>query len=143
VPRVEAAILIRAPWTRVAALYRDWQGWPRLFSATIRGVRLVRSAPGRTELEIDHREGVVPNVLTEVAPDRVDLWESKRRYQATFVNRFEPVGNDTRYVLVAEVRLQGPAGLAALLGPILRWYIRHQMRHYVLEPMRRAAEAPA
>jgi hypothetical protein len=140
-PDVEVSIVIRAPWPRVAGLYRDWQGWPRLFPETIRGVRLVRSAPGWTELEIDHREGMVPNILTEVAPNRVDLWESKRLYDATFTNRFEPNGDDSRYVLVAEVRLKGAARMAAVLGPLLGGYIRYQMRRFVLEPMRRAAEA--
>jgi hypothetical protein len=88
-PHAEASIIIRASRARVAQLYRDYQSWPQLFSATVRGVRLVRSEGGRTELEIDHREGKVPNVMTEVSPERVDLWEAKRRYEGSFVNRFE------------------------------------------------------
>jgi hypothetical protein len=75
-PHEEASIIIRAPWTQVAQLYRDCQGWPRLFPVTIRGVRLIRQGAGRTELEVDHREGKVPNVRTEVSPQRVDLWEA-------------------------------------------------------------------
>jgi hypothetical protein len=78
-----------------------------------------------------------------VAPDRVDLWESKRLYDATFTNRFEPRGDDTRYVVAADVRLKGAARMAAVLGPLLAGYIRYQMRRFVLEPMRRAAEAAA
>lgn len=93
-PQAEASIVIHAPRERVAELYRDYRRWPRLFSATIRSVRLVRSEGARTELEIDHREGKVPNVMTVVGPDRVDLWEAKRRYEGSFVN----VRQDPRYL---------------------------------------------
>jgi hypothetical protein len=52
-------------------LYRDYTPWPRSFPATIRGVRLIRSDGVRTKVEGDHREGRVPNVMTEVRePDR-------------------------------------------------------------------------
>jgi hypothetical protein len=121
----------------VAQLYRDYQSWPQLFSATVRGVRLVRSEGGRTELEIDHREGKVPNVMTEVSPERVDLWEAKRRYEGSFVNRFEAVPEGTRYSVEADIKLKGAA---KLLGPLLGGYIRRQMIRYLLAPMRIAAE---
>ncbi len=137
-PHAEASIIIRAPRDRVAELYRDYRGWPRLFSATIRSVRLVRSEGARTELEIDHREGKVPNVMTVVGPDRVDLWEAKRRYQGSFVNRFEAVPEGTRYTVVADIRL---TGAGRLLGPVLGGYIRRQIVRYILAPMRVAAEA--
>ena|SRR5215217_2167587 len=136
-PHVESSIIIKAPWKRVAQLYLDYQGWPRLFPATIRGVRLVRAEAGRTELEIDHRDGKVPNVMTEVSPRRVDLWEAKRRYQGWFVNRFEPVSEGTRYSVTADIQLKGPA---KLLGPLLGAYMRRQITRYVLDPIRVAAE---
>jgi hypothetical protein len=121
----------------VAQLYREYQSWPQLFSATVRGVRPVRSEGGRTELEIDHREGKVPNVMTEVSPERVDLWEAKRRYEGSFVNRFEAVPEGTRYSVEADIKLKGAA---KLLGPLLGGYIRRQMIRYVLAPMCIAAE---
>jgi hypothetical protein len=136
-PHVEESITIHAPQERVAGLYRDYRGWPRLFPATIRGVRLVRDEPPCTTLEIDHREGLVPNVMTEVAPERIDLWESKRHYDATFINRFESVTEGTRYAVSADVTLKGAA---KILGPLLHGYIRRQICRYVLEPMRQAAE---
>ena len=136
-PHAEASIIIRAPWTQVAELYRDHQGWSRVFPATIRGVRLVRRDGARTELEIEHREGKVVNVLTEVSPQRVDLWETKRRYEGSFVNCFEPVPEGTRYSVTADITLKGPA---KLLGPVLGGYIRRQVIRYVLEPLRIAAE---
>lgn len=137
-PRAQASIIIRAPWTRVAELYRDYQGWPRLFPATIRSVRLVRHEGKRIELEIEHREGMVPNVLTEISPHRVALWEAKRRYEGTFVNGFEEVPQGTRYSVTANIALKGPA---KLLGPVLGGYIQRQIIRYVLEPMRVAAES--
>ena len=136
-PHVETSMIIRAPVARVAGLYRDYRNWPRLFPATIRGVRLVRAEGARTELEIDHREGTVPNVMTEVSPGRIDLWEAKRRYDARFVNRFEAVPEGTRYTVVADVELKGAA---KLLAPFLGGYIRRQVTRYVLAPMRVAAE---
>ena len=140
-PNAEASVVVHAPPARVAALYRDFTRWPELFPATIRGVRLVRAEPGRTEVEVDHRrEGAVVNVLTEVSPERVDLWESKRLYDGTFVNRFDPApegARDTLYTVRADIALKGAA---RLLGPILAPYVRRQIRRYVLEPVRRAAE---
>jgi polyketide cyclase/dehydrase/lipid transport protein len=140
VPHAEVVTTIHAPWTRVGRLYRDFTRWPDLFPATIRGVRLIRAEPNRTILEIDHREGPVINILTEVSADRVDLWESKRRYDGAFVNRFEPAPEGTRYTVSAEIALKG---LARLLGPFLSRYIGRQTRRYVVEPLRRAAEEAA
>ena len=136
-PHVEVSTIIRAPAARVAGLYRDYEGWPRLFPATIRGVHLVRAQGNRTELRIDHREGTVPNAMIEVGPERVDLWEARRRYDARFVNRFEAVPEGTRYTVAADVELKGAA---KLLGPLLGGYIRRRITRYVLEPVRAAAE---
>ena len=136
-PHAEASIIIRAPPTQVAQLYRDYERWPQLFPATIRSVRLLRSEGGKTELEIDHREGRIPNVMTEVGPDRVDLWEAKRRYEGNFVNCFEVVPEGTRYTVAADIKLKGAA---KLLGPLLGDYIRRRIVRYVLAPMRVAAE---
>lgn len=136
--RVEVSTVIRAPCAKVARLYRDYERWPRLFRGTIRGVRLVHREHGRTEIEIDHREGMVPNVMTEVSPNRVDLRESKRHYEACFVNRFDPVPEGTRYTVAAEIRARG---MARLLEPLLAGYARRQIVRSVLEPLRCAAEA--
>jgi len=136
----EVEILIHAPPARVADLYRDFSGWPRLFPATIRGVRLVRRDQQRVTVEVDHREGKVVNVLSDLSPDRVALWESKRRYDATFINSFEPAPAGTRYHVTADVELKRPV---RWLAPFLHHYIRRQIRRYVLEPMRQAAEQAA
>lgn len=133
-------IVVHAPPSAVAALYRDYAGWPKLFPATIRGVRLLRIENGRTHLEIDHREGKVLNVMTDVSDARIDLWEAKRRYDATFINRFEPTAEGTRYAVEAAIELKGAA---RLLAPVLGPLVRRQLRRYVLEPVRRAAERSA
>lgn len=138
--QARAEIEVHAAPSVVAALYRDYAGWPELFPATIRGVRLLRIENGRTHLEVHHREGKVVNVMTDVSDARIDLWEAKRRYDATFVNRFEPTADGTRYVVEADVRLKGAA---RLLTPFLGPLVRRQLRRYVLEPVRRAAERSA
>ena len=137
-PHSKASLFIRAPWERVAQLYRDYHRWPALFPATIRAVHLVRAEGERTELEIDHREGKVPNVMTDVSPNRIDLWEAKRRYDGSFINRFEEVAAGTRFTVEAEIRLKG---MARLLAPFLTRYITRQIVRYVLLPMRQAAES--
>ncbi len=137
-PHVTESILIHAPPSLVAALYQDYEDWPRLFPATIRGVRLVRSSGAQTEVEVDHREGRVLNTMTAVSPGRIDLWEAKRRYEGRFVNRFEAAPGGTRYTVDADIRLKGAA---RLLGPLLAPYIGRQMRQYLLRPMQVAAEA--
>ena len=96
---------------------------------------LVAREAGRVTLEIAHREGAVVNVMTDVSPLRIDLWEDKRRYRGTFINEFEPIPGGTRYTVRADIELKG---VAKVLGPILGPYTRRQIRRYVLEPMRRA-----
>jgi Polyketide cyclase / dehydrase and lipid transport len=137
-PHVRESVIIHAAPGRVAALYRDYEDWPRLFPATIKGVRLVRSDGSKTEVEVDHREGKVPNIMTVVSPERVDLWEAKRRYAGQFINHFEAAPEGTRYTVDAHIQLKGAA---KLLGPFLGPYIRRQIRRYVLMPMRVAADA--
>ncbi len=134
----EEAITVRAPRDDVMALYLDYERWPQLFPATIRGVRLLRRDADVSTVEVDHRtEGRVINVLRRRAPGVIELGESKPRYEATFVNRFDPVAEGTRYTVVADVRLRMPY---ALLAPVLRPVVRRSVRRYVLEPMRAYAE---
>jgi hypothetical protein len=133
----EVSIIVHAPQVLVAQLYRDYCGWSQLFPATIRNVRLVRAEGARTELEIDHREGRVPNVITEISADRIDLRESKHCYDADFVNLFEVVPEGTCYTVFADIRLKG---VARLLSPLLNGHIRRQIVQYVLVPVKVAAE---
>jgi hypothetical protein len=126
--------------TLVAALYADYEGWPRLFPATIRGVRLLADDGERKTVEVDHAsEGKVINILVVVSPQEIRLEEFKRRFDARFINRFEAAGQGTRYSIVADVRLKGVAGVLAPLAPI----VRTRLNRFVLEPMRAAVESPA
>ena len=134
-----AAATIRAPRDRVFALYARWQDWPRTFGRTIRGVRLVRQEGAVTVLDVDHVEGHVPNVMAVTAPDLIVLEERKRRFTARFENRFEPRADGTRYVVTADVSLQGwLRWLRFIAAPV----IRSRIRRFVLEPIRLAAEGP-
>lgn len=132
-PRTSATTFVNASPDVVAELYRDWHTWPATFGETIHGVHLIETRGKQKWLAIDHRAGRVINRMTEVSPDRVDLWEEKPRYIATFQNRFEPAPGGTRIRVDADVRLKGPL---MLLGPLVSPFIR---RH-LLEPLRRAAE---
>ena len=129
---------VRAPAERVRALYEDPANWARLFPETIRGARVVRREGPSTFVEVDHVEGTVQNVLRHVSPTRLALEEWKRRYDATFTNDFVPEPGGTRYTLAGSVRLKGPY---RLLAPLLAPVVRARMRRYVVEPLRRAAEA--
>ena len=130
---------INASPERLTRLYLDYAHWDSLFPATIRGVRLLREGDGETTVEVDHRtEGAVVNIIRPLSPTAIEVEEFKPRFDATFVNRFEPRGNGARYVLDAEVRLHMPF---AVLGPLIKPIVRRRMRRFVLEPMRAAAES--
>jgi hypothetical protein len=136
-PRLELSVFVEAPATAVAELYRDYGRWHLLFP-TIRSARLSREEEGgRLVLAIDHREGEVVNVMTSLSPTLIRLEEWKKRFDAVFLNSFEEAPGGTRYRVSAEIRLKG---LAWLLGPLLGPYIAGQIRRYVLEPVKRAAE---
>jgi hypothetical protein len=134
---IETSMLVHAPWERVAAIYGDYRSWPQLFP-TIHGVKLVREEPGRIEVEVDHDEGIVPNVLTWLGRDTVRLDERKRLYDATFVNSFEAAGGNTRYRVAADIRLRGAY---RLLAPLLRGLVRRRIERFVLAPVKARAEA--
>ena len=134
---MEASMNIHAPWNRVAEIYGDYRNWDTLFP-TIHGVKLVDQTPERLELEIDHDEGLVPNTLTWLAPDRVKLDESKKRYDATFINSFEANGDETRYHVTADVRLRG---VYRLLKPFVRGLVRRRIKNLVLAPVKARAES--
>jgi Polyketide cyclase / dehydrase and lipid transport len=130
---------INAPPERLAALYADYEGWPRLFPATIRGVRLLADDGQRKTIEVDHvTEGKVINIMNAVSPREIQLEEFKRRFDARFINRFEAFGQGTRYSVVADVRLKGAA---RLLGPLVTPIVRARLNTFLLEPMRAAVEA--
>ena len=128
---------IAAPPELVASLYADYRRWADVFPM-ISGVRLLRNEGRRLVLEVDHREGLVINELDLDVPHRIELWESKRRYDAHFSNRFEAAPAGTRFAVDAVVRLKGPA---RLLRPFIGRFVRRQMRRYQLTPIKQFAEA--
>jgi hypothetical protein len=136
---VDASITICAPQTVVLGVYGDFLKWPQLFPRTIRAISLISRQGDTTTLRIDHREGVVTNILTLVSATELRLQEFKKKYDATFLNRFESVCAGTRYTVVADVFLKG---VYRLLAPFLERYIRRQIRVFVLEPVKTAAEQP-
>jgi hypothetical protein len=136
--RIRETLAIRAAPQRLATLYIDYPNWSRLFPATIRGARWIGDDGRDITVEVDHRsEGRVVNIIRPISSTVIALDEFKPRFDATFVNRFEPAGDGTRYVLDAEIHFRVPY---ALIAPLLRGIIRRRMRRFVLEPMRDAAE---
>jgi len=119
----------------VAGMFRDVEGWPTLFRATIRSVTVVQRDGLRTVVDVEHREGKVRNVLTTLSDREFLVEEWKRRYRARFLYRFAPEGHHTQLVLGGEIWIEGVAGL---LEPLLGPYVRRQMRRYVVEPLQRA-----
>jgi hypothetical protein len=107
---------------------------------TITAVRLVGREGPKLVLEVDHVEGKVSNELVVRAPDQLELWEQKRRYNARFLNCFEIVPDGTRFTVRGEIHLKG---WARLLQPFLQGYVRRQMRQLQLEPVKAEAEARA
>lgn len=139
--RTAAALTIRAPRDRVMKLALDYQYWAQLFPSTVRGARLLREESDRIVLDIDHRtDGHVLNVIRRVSPYEIALDQRGPQFSAALVNRFEREGEDTRLVVIANVRLKMPY---AVLAPFLGAYVRWRIYRFVLEPMRAALEAPA
>jgi Polyketide cyclase / dehydrase and lipid transport len=133
---VSVSQAIKAPREAVMALYADYRNWDRLFPL-IRGVRFVRQEGDRTVLDIDHVEGHVPNVLRQVSPETVELWEDKRKYSGTFRNTFQAAPEGTNYTVEARIQLKG---IYRLLGPFVGGYIRAKISRYVIEPLKAVAE---
>jgi hypothetical protein len=137
--QVEVSTTVEAPRETVLGVYADYAGWPRLFP-TIGGVRLLGRQGPKLVLQVDHAEGKVLNELVVRPPDRLDLWEEKRRYDAWFRNRFDRVPGGTRFTARGEIHLKG---WARLLRPFLGGFARRQMRRLQLEPVKAEAEARA
>lgn len=135
--RVETCTLIHAPQARVIAVYRDYTNWPKIFP-TIKAVRLLCEEPNKITLEIDHREGLVANILTFISSEDIKLEEFKKKYDATFLNRFEAVSEGTRYTLIGDISIKPPY---KVLAPFLKGYISKQMKKFVLEPVKTRAES--
>jgi len=140
---VHAAIHIQAQPEVVAAIYCDVDKWGMTFPATIERARIVSTNGTRQQVEVTHKmEGIVPNTLIRCSPTQLWLEESKHKFSAGFLNEFKaaPDGG-TDYEITAYVR---PRGAYRLLEPFLKAYVRKralaQMRAYVLEPLKAAAE---
>jgi hypothetical protein len=141
--KAQAAIDIAAPPASVAALYRAVEKWGETFPATIAKAQVIQTGDNWAQIEVSHRSaGRVPNTLIFLSDTEVGLEESKKRFDAKFLNKFEPaVGGGTHYVITAYI---SPKGIYRVLRPFLKAYVRrqalNQMKNYVLEPLKTAAE---
>lgn len=141
--RAQASIDIAALPERVAAVYRDVEKWGETFPATIERARVIESGDNWKQIEVSHRmEGRVPNTLIFLSDTEIWLEESKKRFDAAFLNRFQPAdGGGTHYIITAYISLKG---IYKVLEPFLTGYVRRraleQMKNYVLQPLKTAAE---
>lgn len=129
---------IDAPADAVSALYGDYRRWPEIFPL-ISGVRFIRRDGGKLVIEVHHQEGPVVNEL-RVLPDRIELKEWKRRYEARFVNRFVETSRGTLLTVAGDIYFKG---WAVLLEPFLTPFARRQMQLWQVQPLKTAAEASA
>ncbi len=140
--QVEAAIDISASPRCVASIYRDVEKWGDTFPLTIASAHIAGSGKNWKQIEVEHKQaGRVPNTLIELSDTEIVLEERKKKFSASFLNRFEPTGGGTRYVIQAYISLNG---IYQFLKPLLTGYVRRQaikqIRNHVLAPLKTAAE---
>ena len=141
--QAEASINIAAPPKQVAAVYSDVEKWAEIFPATIENAQVTETGDNWKQIEVAHKkEGRVPNTLIFLSDTEIGLEESKKIFDASFLNRFEPGDKGgTRYIIIGYISLKG---VYKLLKPFLKQYVRRralkQMKSYVLNPVKVAAE---
>ena len=134
--RVQASIFVHAPAALVRDVFADYAGWPGVFP-TISAVQLRERRGATLVLEVQHVEGRVLNELTVTDEHTIELYEVKQRYDVTFVNRFDPVPEGTRYTVRGDFAFKG---VARLVARFLGWYVRRQLIRLTLRPVQEAAE---
>lgn len=141
--RTQSAIDIAAPPGEVAAIYRNAEKWHETFPATIARARVIERGENWAQIEVVHkREGRVPNTLIFLSDTEIALEESKKKFDACFLNQFNAAPNGTtHYVITGYVTLKG---IYKILKPFLKGYVHRQavkqMKEYVLKPLKKAAE---
>lgn len=134
--RFRVTELIDAPCSVVRAAYRNYTRWPQIFP-TIHAIRTLGRRDGWELMEVDHVEGRVLNAIATPSPNVLVLQESKRLYDATFVNTFTDVDGKTLLVVEADIEPKGPV---RLLRPVARVLARRLIERYQLHPLKLAVE---
>ena len=136
---VTAALDVDAPARMVYRTLAEPARWSVVFPA-IHATKVLGHDGCAVEVLVQHDEGTVLNWLTLLPPGRIDLRERKRRYDATFVNRFRDTGEGrSRIVVQADLRFR--SAWVRSLAPLVRPYARWRMMSLTLIPLKRAAES--
>ena len=135
---VESSINIDAPPSLVMGRYMDYDNWHKLFPLTIRATRYIKEQNGVLTVEVDHKKaGFVINILTVLSNEEIKLEEFKPKYNAIFINRFQPTAEGTRYTIVANVSLKGIYKIAT---PFIKSIVKNRIMKFALEPMKKKSE---
>jgi hypothetical protein len=141
--RTQATIDIAAPPEYAAAVYGNAEKWHETFPATIERARVVERGENWAKIEVWHKqEGRVPNILIFLSNTEIVLEESKKKFDASFLNQFDAKSDGTtHYIITSYVT---PKGVYKTLKPFLKGYVHRQatkqMNEYVLKPLKKAAE---
>jgi hypothetical protein len=139
----QTALDIAATPKHVAAVYCEVERWGEIFPATIKRAQVTETGDNWKQIEVTHKnEGNVLNTLILISDSEIGLEESKKRYNASFLNQFEPgVNGCTHYVITAYISLKGIyKALQPCIKGYVRWQARRQMKKYVLDPLKISAE---
>lgn len=136
---VQTSIKIKAPAAYLSALYQNVDLWSSLFPRTISEARLLKEENGKLTIKVQHKKaGEVINILSVQSPEEISLEEFKPLYQAVFNNRFQPENGGALYQVTARIKLKG---IFKIAEPFIKTMVAKRINNFVLEPMKKYAEA--
>ena len=141
--QAQAAVDIAASPSHVVAVYCEVEKWAETFPKTKEDAQVTATGGNWKQIVVTHRdEGRVPNTLIFLSDTEIGLEESKHRFNASFLNQFEPGAlGGTHYVITVSISLKGIyKALQPFIKGYVQWQARKQLKKYVLDPLKRAAE---
>lgn len=136
--RLIVSLTVAAPPELLYNLLMDYKNWNNIFPSTIQQTELIAEENGGKTIRVLHKkEGHVVNWLHMLEPGVIRLDESKPRYNASFINYFDPVKHGSNYTVVASIQLKG---IFRFVAPFIKGLVRKRIYQFTLLPMKKAAE---